>query len=85
MEIAFDKNGRYSESTKNVKTGLVIQNLQAGFIIVNDSTIVITAPVEKHAYRMHFMTKNLLRFYWVKRKTGDPILPLYMYNFVRKK
>jgi len=85
MEIAFDKNGKYAETTKNAKTNLVISKVEAGYVIVNDSTIVVTTPTEHHAYRMHFMTKDLLRFYWVKRKNGDPILPLYMYNFVRKK
>ena len=30
--------------------------------------MVVTMPSEHHAYRMHFMTKNLLRFYWVKRE-----------------
>jgi len=85
LEVTFAANGNYTEVTKSAKTNFVTAKLDATYIIVNDSTLVIKSPDNTTtAHRMHFMKKDLLRFYPVKRKPGAAISPLDMYNFVKK-
>jgi hypothetical protein len=86
MKISFKKNGKYAELIKDIKTNVIKSSFAGSFKLVNDSTIRIRSNNTSSFHMLHFMNKNLIRFYApndVAKNAAVP--PLYMYNFVRDK
>lgn len=86
MKISFKKNGRYAEIIRDVKTNVIKSSFTGTFKLVNDSTIRIKSKTTTNFHMLHFMNRNLIRFYSPQHEAKDAAsTPLYMYNFVRDK
>ena len=86
MKISFRKNGRYAEIIRDVKSNVIKSSFTGTFKLVNDSTIRIKSKTTTNFHMLHFMNKNLIRFYSPQRGAKEAAsTPLYMYNFVRDK
>jgi hypothetical protein len=86
MKISFKKNGKYAELIKDVKTNVIKSSFEGSFKLVNDSTIRIKSQIATSFHLLHFMNKDLIRFYSPKDVVKNvAVPPLYMYNFVRDK
>lgn len=86
MKISFKKNGRYAEIIRYVKTNVIKSSFTGTFKLVNDSTIRIKSKTTTNFHLLHFMNRNLIRFYSPQRGVKEAAAtPLYMYNFVRDK
>jgi hypothetical protein len=86
MKISFRKNGKYAEIIRDVKSNVIKSSFTGTFKLVNDSTIRIKSKTTTNFHMLHFMNKNLIRFYSPQHAAKEAAsTPLYMYNFVRDK
>jgi hypothetical protein len=85
MELTFNRNGQYAEVLKDAKTNKIKAKLSGTFKLVNDSTIRIKTNNVANNHHLHFMNRNLVRFYSSQKEMKGSIPPLYLYNFVRSK
>ncbi|GAC1307290.1 MAG: hypothetical protein NVSMB24_18870 [Mucilaginibacter sp.] len=85
MELSFNRNGQYAEVMKDAKTNKIKAKLSGTFKLINDSTIRIKTNNVASYHHLHFMNKDLVRFYSSKKEMKGAIPPLYIYNFVRNK
>jgi hypothetical protein len=86
MKISFKKNGRYAEIIKDVKSNAIKSSFTGTFKLMNDSTVRIKSKTGADLHMLHFMNKNLIRFYAPSNNAkAAATTPLYMYNFTRDK
>jgi len=86
MKISFKKNGKYAEIIKDVKTNVIKSSFTGTFKLLNDSTVRIKSKTGTGFHMLHFMNKNLVRFYAPGNAAkAAAATPLYMYNFTRDK
>ncbi len=85
MDLSFSRNGGYAEVIKDAKTNKIKSKLSGTFKLINDSTIRIRTNNVTNYHHLHFMNKDLVRFYSSKKEMKGTIPPLYIYNFVRNK